>query len=69
VREREFRLLFVGQSVSVLGDATSGVALAVAGSRSVGRRPSWGWCWRPERSLFVFLLVGGVIADRLPRRW
>jgi hypothetical protein len=30
LRERQFRLLFIGQSVSILGDAMSGVALAFA---------------------------------------
>src|SRR6266568_2143803 len=42
LQEREFRLFFTGQFVSLLGDAVT--------------------------PFVIFLLVGGVFADRLPRR-
>ena len=68
LREREFRLLFAGRTVSLVGTA-------IAPGRARLRRP------RPDRledrsrpdprrreiPLVVFLLVGGIWADRLPR--
>jgi MFS family permease len=69
LRLRDFRLLFIGQGVSVLGDRMVAVALAFAvlelgGSASeVGLVLAAGWA-----PLVVTVLVGGVVADRTSRR-
>jgi MFS family permease len=66
---RDFRLLFAGQSVSVLGDRMVVVALAFAvihlgGSASeVGLVLAVGWA-----PLVLTVLAGGVVADRTSRR-
>jgi MFS family permease len=69
LREREFRLLFLGRLTSLLGSAMAPVALAFAviddlgGSASaLGLVLAVGWV--PQ---IVFILLGGVLADRLPR--
>ncbi len=69
LRLRDFRLLFAGQGVSVLGDRMVAVALAFAvielgGSISqVGLVLAAGWA-----PLAVTVLAGGVVADRTSRR-
>jgi MFS family permease len=69
LRLREFRLLFIGQGVSVLGDRMVAVALAFAvielgGSVSeVGLVLAAGWA-----PLALTVLAGGVVADRTSRR-
>jgi predicted MFS family arabinose efflux permease len=69
LRERQFRLLFIGQSVSVLGDGMSGVALAFAVLEIGGSASQLGLVMAAGAAPFlVFLLIGGVVADRLPRR-
>jgi hypothetical protein len=69
LREREFRLLFTGQSVSLLGDGMVGVALAFAVLDLTGSVTDLGFVFGARTiALVVFLLVGGVFADRLPRR-
>lgn len=67
LREREFRLLFTGELVSLTGTAMAPIALAFAvldiGSASdLGLVLAAGWV--PQ---IVFILAGGVWADRLPR--
>jgi MFS family permease len=67
LREREFRLLFSGQLISLTGSAMAPIALAFAvldiGSASdLGLVLAAGWV--PQ---IVFILAGGVWADRLPR--
>jgi MFS family permease len=69
LREREFRLLFAGRFVSFLGSAVAPVALAFAVIDDLGGDASdlglvLTATWLPQ---IVFILVGGVIADRLPR--
>ncbi|GAA2115718.1 MFS transporter [Kitasatospora saccharophila] len=67
--ERRFARLFVGQSLSVLGDRVSFVALpfavlAIGGSAAdVGLVTAAGLL-----PLLVFTLAGGVWADRIPRQ-
>ncbi|WP_282204443.1 MFS transporter [Kitasatospora fiedleri] len=67
--ERQFARLFVGQSLSTLGDRVSFVALpfavlSIGGSAvDVGLVTAAGLL-----PLLVFTLVGGVWADRIPRR-
>ena len=69
LRERQFRLLFTGQIVSLLGDALTGVALAFAVLDLTGSATDLGIVFAAKTvPLVAFLLVGGVFADRLPRR-
>jgi MFS family permease len=68
LREREFRLLFTGQLISLLGDAFTSIALAFA-VLSIGNATDLGIVFAAKSvPLVTFLLVGGVFADRLPRR-
>jgi MFS family permease len=68
LRERQFRLLFTGQIVSLFGDALTGVALAFA-VLDIGSPTDLGYVFAAKTVPLVgFLLVGGVFADRLPRR-
>jgi MFS family permease len=69
LRERDFRLLFLGQAVSWLGNGMVGVALSFAVLDVTGSVSDLGFVFA-ARSLpiVVFLLAGGVFADRLPRR-
>ena len=69
LRERDFRLLFLGRSASLLGSAFAPVALAFAVLDDLdGTATQLGVVlaaiWLPQ---VVFILVGGVWADRLPR--
>ena len=69
LQEREFRLFFTGQLVSLLGDAVTPFALAWAVLDLTGSESDLGFVLAAKVApLVVFLLVGGVFADRLPRR-
>jgi len=69
LREREFRLLFTGQAISLLGDGMVGVALAFAVLELTSSVSDLGYVFAGRTiPLVVFLLAGGVFADRLPRR-
>ena len=66
---REFRLLFAGRLISFVGSAVAPVALAFAvideldgSATALGLVLMAGWA--PQ---IVFILVGGVVSDRLPR--
>lgn len=70
LRHRDFALLFAGQAVSTLGDRVVMVAmpfavLSVPGAGLSGVGIVLG---ASALSLALFVLVGGVVADRLPRR-
>ena len=69
LRLRDFRLLFAGQGVSVLGDRMVAVALAFAVLELGGSASEVGMVlaasWAP---LAMTVLVGGVVADRTSRR-
>src|SRR5436190_7604627 len=69
LRERNFRLLYIGQAVSLLGDGMVGVALAF-GVLEISDSPSALGLVLAARTVptIALLLAGGVIADRLPRR-
>jgi MFS family permease len=68
LRERQFRLLFTGQIISLFGDALTGVALAFA-VLDIGSATDLGYVFAAKTVPLVgFLLIGGVFADRLPRR-
>ena len=69
LRSRDFRLLWLGQSASVLGDGLIVVAIGLYVTRLTGDPSDVGLvlaCY--ILPLVLFLLVGGVIADRLPRQ-
>ncbi len=69
LQEREFRLFFTGQLVSLLGDAVTPFALAWAVLDLTGSARDLGFVLAAKIApLVIFLLVGGVFADRLPRR-
>lgn len=69
LRRRDFRLLLVGQGISVLGDRMVAVALAFAVIELGGSASEVGLvlgvAWGP---LVVTVLAGGVVADRTSRR-
>ena len=68
LREREFRLLFASRTISLLGNAIAPVALAFAVLDLTGSKTDLGlilFC--REVPLVVFLLAGGIWADRIPR--
>jgi MFS family permease len=67
--ERPFRLLWLGRTTSTFGDALIPVALAFA-VLHIGGGASWiGYVLASfSGAQVIFLLVGGVWADRLPRR-
>jgi MFS family permease len=66
--DREFRLLFCGQAVSLIGDGMVNVALAFAVIDLTGSASDIGLLLA-SRTLpqFGLLLVGGVAADRYRR--
>ena len=67
LREREFRLLWLGQSASTIGDRLVFVALALYVTQ-IGSPTDVGLVLAAHAVPFVaFLLLGGVWADRLPR--
>jgi MFS family permease len=68
LRERSFRLLFLGRTTSFVGNAFANVALAFAVLELTGSKADLGFVLA-ARSLpqVLFLLVGGIWADRLPR--
>ena len=69
LEERPFRLLLLGQSASLLGDGMVGVALAFAVLDLTGSAGDLGIVLAARTiPLVLFLLAGGVWADRLPRR-
>lgn len=69
LRERNFRLLFIGQATSALGDRFVPVALAFAVLRLSHSAADLGYVLGTQALVQVaFFLVGGVIADRFSRR-
>jgi MFS family permease len=69
LRQREFRLLFFGQAVSVFGDRMVAVALAFAVLELGGSASAVGLVLAcGALALVGSLLIGGVVADRTSRR-
>jgi predicted MFS family arabinose efflux permease len=69
LRERDFRLLFLGRTASLIGNAFAPVALAFAVLDDLGGDATdlglvLAAAWVPQ---IVFTLLGGIWADRLPR--
>lgn len=68
LRVRDFRLFFLGSLASVLGDFMAPVALAFA-VLDFGDAGDLGLVLAARvLPLMAFMLLGGVVADRLPRR-
>ena len=70
LREREFRNLYFARAFSLFGDGIAPVALAIAILKTLHWSPSaLGYVLGVRFGAVVaFLLIAGVIADRLPRR-
>jgi MFS family permease len=69
LRERAFRLLWTGQAVSAFGDALAPVALAFAALQIAHTASALGLVLAAATTArVVFLPIGGVWADRLPRQ-
>ena len=68
LQERQFRLFFVGQATSYLGDGLLPVAISFAVLDLTGSASDLGLVLAARMvPVVLFLLVGGVWADRLPR--
>lgn len=69
LRQRDFRLLWAGLAISLLGDGVYFVAVAFQ-AYALHNDPAAlalvGFAW--TGGMVVFLLAGGVVSDRLPRR-
>ena len=69
LRSRPFALLWVGQTVSALGDGAFSIAIAWQVLVLTESATTMGEVLIAQSvPRLVFLLVGGVVADRLPRR-
>lgn len=69
LRSRDFRLLWLSQTASVIGDALVIVAIGLYVTRLTGDPSDVGVVLAAySLPIVLFVLVGGVIADRLPRR-
>jgi MFS family permease len=69
LRSRNFRLLWLSQSVSVIGDALVVVAIGLYVTRLTDNPTDVGMVLAAYAvPLVLFVLVGGVVADRLPRQ-
>jgi len=69
LRSRPFRLLWLGQTISVLGDGLVLVAIGLYVTRLSGNPADVGLVLAAySLPLVSLLLIGGVIADRVPRR-
>src|SRR5215218_9177988 len=70
LKERRFRLLWLGQASSTLGDGLVPVALAFAVIETLDGSPTdLGIVLAAQTiPLVAFVLAGGVWADRLPRQ-
>ncbi len=67
--QRSFRLFFFGQGISAIGDRIVSVALAFAVLDLTGSVKDLGLVLAAQTiPLVLFVLVGGVWSDRLPRR-
>jgi MFS family permease len=66
---RDFRLLWGGQTISFVGDAAFIVALGWRVTNLTGKASSLGFVLALESfAMLTTLLLGGVLADRYPRR-
>ncbi|HXZ58246.1 MAG TPA: MFS transporter [Gaiellaceae bacterium] len=66
--ERDFRLLLAGRTVSALGNSFANIALAFAVLDLTGSKADLGLVLAARvLPMVVFMLAGGIWADRLPR--
>src|SRR2546428_13853133 len=69
LRERNFRLLFTGRTISFFGTNLVPIALAFAVLDLTGSATDTGLVFAARTLAQIStLLVGGVVADRLPRQ-
>lgn len=69
LRERNFRLLWIGQATSAFGNRIAPIAIAFAVLDLTGSAADLGYVLAAEAlPMLVFVLLGGVWADRLPRQ-
>jgi predicted MFS family arabinose efflux permease len=69
LRDRQFRLLWLGRTASSVGDSLIPVALAFAVIEETGSATDLGFVLAAfSVARVVLIVVGGVWADRLPRR-
>jgi MFS family permease len=68
LRNREFQLLFVGQSLSTLGDRALILAFGIWVKELTGSDAAAGGAFAFVAFPFLFAPFAGVIIDRLPRR-
>ncbi len=69
LRSRPFALLWIGQTISALGDGAFTLALAWAVVVRTGSATALGSVLVARSvPMLIFLLIGGVAADRVPRR-
>ncbi len=65
---RDFRFLFLGRTTSFIGNAFANVALAFAVLELTGSKADLGYVLAARTvPQVIFLLVGGIWSDRLPR--
>jgi MFS family permease len=70
LRERQYALLWSGQTVSVFGDAMLLLALSFAVLDLTGSVTDVGLVLAASRApLVLTVLAGGVVADRVSRQW
>lgn len=69
LRDRNYRLFFTGQALSTVGDYMTPVAITFAILDRGGTAAQVGWVLGAgTAAMVVFLLFGGLVADRVPRR-
>src|SRR5712691_1882425 len=69
LRERNFRLLFAARTISFFGSNLVPIAIAFAVLDMTGSATDVGLAFAARTlAQIATLLVGGVVADRLPRR-
>lgn len=69
LRERQFRLLWLGQAISALGDALVPLALTFAVLDLTGSAADLGLVFAAMMGArVIFIVAGGVWSDRLPRQ-
>ena len=66
---RDFRLLFAGRTISLVGDNAAPIALTFGLLEATGSPRAFGLVMGARvLAMVVFLLLGGVIGDRVSRR-
>src|ERR1700722_9081002 len=69
LRERNFRLLWIGQTASAFRDRVAPIALAFAVLALTGSASDLGYVLSAAAfPMLAFVLLGGVWSDRLPRQ-